>query len=169
MTSSAGLLEMHTLNVRRGAAANFTASALSTLRCSSGMAYPAVFAGLFFQVREKSVDFAPHFRPAGKPPPMSTDQTDQFVALVDGNQVILVEMRTASCADTIHKQRDDVGLHAPEHGIDLYDVFPGVERQQGFDGARRTWIKSNHSVSRAAVEEESHFDWNAQAVPLRTG
>ena len=92
------------------------------------MAYPALSAGLFFQVREKGVDFAPDLRPAGKPSPVGTDQTDQFVALVDGNQIILVEIRTANCADSIHKQRDDVGRQVSEHGIDLYDVFPGVER-----------------------------------------
>src|SRR5215470_736055 len=167
MSSSAGVLDTRSLKASRGAAANRTCSALSTLRCNSATAHLAGSGGLLLQARKKGGHLAPDLRAARKPSPVSTDQTHEFVAFVDRSEIILVAICAATCAHTIGKQRDDVGFDATKHGIGLDNVLPGVEWQQGLDGAGRARITSNHPGSRAAVEEESQFDGNAQAVPLR--
>src|SRR6516164_5698159 len=106
MCSSAGVLDTRSLKVSRGAAANRTCSALSTLRCNSATAH-----------------LAPDLCAARKPSPVSTDQTHQFVAFVDRSEIILVAICAATCAHTIGKQRDDVGFEATKHGIGLDDVL----------------------------------------------
>src|SRR6516225_9677890 len=116
MSSSAGVLDTRSLKLSRGAAANRTCSALSTLRCNSATAHLAGFGRLFLQARKESGHLPPDLRAARKPSPVSTNQTHQFVALVDRSEIILVAICAATCAHTIGKQRDDVGFEATKHG-----------------------------------------------------
>src|ERR1700675_5021616 len=79
--SSCRVLPTRSLNESVGAAANGTASALSTEKLRSGI-------GERFQLHEEVPDFLPHFSSAREPTPVRSDQADQVVAFVDRRHIV---------------------------------------------------------------------------------
>ena len=72
--------------------------------------------------------------------PVQADQTDELVALVYGNDVVL-RGGAPICSNAIRDQRFYFRLQFAKHRILLFDVSPSLERKQRFDGAGRARIK----------------------------
>src|SRR5579863_3702229 len=135
---------MRTLKDNNGAAANFTTSALSIVSCNSGMRVLLAGASSFLEALKKRANLAPDFCPAGKPAPVRADQSDQLVAFVDRNEVILRGRSPSDMAHAIDEQGSHIVLHLAQDGIHLHDVSPGIQRKQRFGGPRRARIQGYH-------------------------
>src|SRR5579859_4728375 len=143
MSSCCELLLTRSLNARRGAAANGTTSTPSTVTCRSGMRRSLINRRTLFQVGKKLIDVAPDFRAAGKSSPFGANQSNQFVAFVDGREKILPTLRPASHRDPVDQKRDHVRFHTAQYWIGPDDVVPGRQRQRGFNGSRGTRIQAD--------------------------
>src|ERR1700733_5546675 len=104
MTSSLRELTMRTLNASNGAAANGTTSAFSIVSCNSGIGALGADAGSLSQRREKAIDLTPDLGTTGKSPPVCADKTNQLVAFVDWNKVVLGRMRLPAVPGPVHEQ-----------------------------------------------------------------
>src|ERR1700722_16866088 len=166
MTSSIGRFTMRTLNANNGAAANGTTSALSIVSCNSGMYALVGESGSFSQRSEKAIDLTPDFGSTGKSAPVCADKTNQLVAFVDGNKVVLGRMRLPAVPGPVHEQGAYVRLHFAQDRIRFDDVGPRVERQQRLGGTRGTRIQCDYLSVRCTVEEKRHVDGNHQSIPL---
>src|ERR1700722_2771391 len=139
----------------RGAAAWGTASAVSILKCSSGMRRLSYLNASLLEAGEEVIDFLPHFRPAGKPMPVHADEPYQPIALIHRDNVVL--RRGAYAVD---QKGFNVRFHGFERGMRSGDLLPRFKSEQRFDGPCRAGIHSPHSVCRAVVIKEGQVDGN---------
>src|ERR1700719_5346125 len=89
MTSLSEALMILVLNSNVGTAAYCITSAPSTVSCRLGMCALTAESSSLLERSKESGDFAPNFGAAGESAPVRANQTDQLVALIDGNEVIL--------------------------------------------------------------------------------
>jgi hypothetical protein len=61
--------------------------------------------------------------------PVRANQTNQLVAFVDGNEIILGRVRASAMPNPVDKQGGDVRLHTAQYGIGFNDVRPRVQSQ----------------------------------------
>src|ERR1700684_555819 len=125
MASSSPLLDTRSLNESSGAAAYCTACASSTLKFRSGIRFLTDYFCPFLQGGKEFSHFAPDFRATGKTMPMEPDKADEFVALVDWNDVVL-RSDASRGAHPIYEKRFDFGFYFTSGRIMPFDVFPGL-------------------------------------------
>src|ERR1700674_992324 len=117
---------MRTLNDNRGAAENWTTSALSIVSCKSGMLDLLTETSSLLEAGKKRANLPPDFRAAGESAPVGADQTDELVAFIDWDQVILSGGCPSDVSNAINKQGRHIVLHVAQNWIHLHDVRPGV-------------------------------------------
>ena len=61
------------------------------------------------------------------------------------------------------------GLQVMQDRVALGDLIPGIEGQQGLNGAGWTGIERDDSVFDAGAKEECHVDGDHEAFPLAVG
>src|SRR3982074_2538413 len=88
MTSSWGSLLIPVLNTSNGVAAYLATSTFSIARFRLGMR-TVPNTGSLLERGEKRAYFAPYFCAAREAVPIGANQTNQLVAFVDGNKVVL--------------------------------------------------------------------------------
>src|SRR5580704_279942 len=124
MTSSAESFTMRILNAISGAAAYGTASALSTVNCKLGMHALASDSRSLPQCGKESSNLPPDFRATRQPVPVHADETNQLVALIDRDEVILRRLRTSAKPNPIDEQGSHVGFHFVQDRVRLNNVRP---------------------------------------------
>src|SRR5580693_3386506 len=157
---------MRTLNDSSGVAANCTTSAPSVVSRRSGMRALTAQSSALLQPGKKCANLPPHFRAAGKAAPVGADQSDQLVAFIDGDQIILGRRSLSNTPDTIDQQCAHVVLHPAQNWIRLHDVGPGVQGKQRFRGSRGAWIQGDYFFVQRTLEKKRHLNRNHQSVPL---
>src|ERR1700682_724679 len=145
---------MRSLSARSGSAAKRIGSAPCTWKARSGMARS-------LELGEEARDLRPHLFAAREAVPAQANDADQPVALVDRDAVAVVRV-----ADAVDQQRLDVGLELRQHRVGGLEEPPGIERDEGLGGAGGAGVERRHAVRRAAAEEESEPDGDAQRVPV---
>src|ERR1700677_3758803 len=159
---------MRSLNSRVGAAVNRGGSAFSIWKRKSGIRFFSHCSPLFQSV-EETPDFLPDLCPAGKSAPVAANQADQLVTLVDREHIILRCSKSSNMSNAIDEKRFHILLHFRQNRIRIFDIVPGLKRQQGLGRSRRAGIKRNYSRVRRASKKESHADRHHQAIPLAVG
>src|SRR5579864_8657408 len=96
-----------------GATANGTASAPSTRKLKSGMCPLCSRPSSLPESRKESCDLLPHLTSAGESAPVHADQADEFVALINRNQVVFAPRTFAGRADSIDQQRLHIRFQFP--------------------------------------------------------
>src|ERR1700694_3468365 len=114
MASSGTEFLIRSWKASMGTAAKGTTLAESIWKVRSGIDASANQFGSGFQFCEEAGHLGPDFGSAGEAFPIGTDQADEFVALVDGRDVVLGVSQAMSMADAIHEQRFNVGLELME-------------------------------------------------------
>ena len=71
---------------------------------------------------EELLDLLPNLGPAGETAPVHPNQSNQAIALIDGNDEIL-----GGRANPIDQKGFDVRLHRLQRFVLRYDLFPGFE------------------------------------------
>src|ERR1700722_12908425 len=104
MSSALGSLAIRTLKASRGAAAYWTTSAFSTVSRRSGICAFFSEACSLLERSKKRADLAPDFGTPGEPAPVGAYQGHQFVALVDGNQIVLGRRGAARMPNAVDQQ-----------------------------------------------------------------
>src|ERR1700737_3664192 len=152
---------MRSLSARSGSAAKRIGSAPRTWKARSGMARS-------LEPGEEARDLRPPPLAPREALPAQANDADQPVALVDRDAVAVVR-----ASDAVDQQRLDVGLDPRQHGARArpargggLEKAPGIEGDEGLGGAGGAGVERRHAVRRAAAEEESEPDGDAQRLPV---
>src|ERR1700733_2582317 len=129
MVSLATALLMRSLNRSVGATVKRCGSAFSIWKLRSGIGFLFHNRGSLFQFVEKARNLLPDLGSTGKAAPVGANQSDQLVAFVDRQQIILWRSKSAGVPDAIDEQSFNVRFHFLYCWICFFNIFPGFEWQ----------------------------------------
>src|SRR6266568_1440894 len=154
-------LSMRSLKMSVGTAAKAGASAPITSKFRSGIWLSSHRLGFCPYACKKLCNRIPDLFAPTQAFPVNANQTYEFVAGINGDDVVLTNI-----SHPVYEQCLHIGLQVFQDGIVTGKRLPILKDEQGLHRPSRTGIESHATVGDCALKDINHVDGDHQFVPL---